>query len=152
MAAVGTLVDRIYRDYLNKPDDLSAFSRLDGAMTDSQNTLSYEDGLFSVEEENLLGNGAIVEVGLELMLVTSANTSTRVLSVSRGYSGTTATTHADKDNLFINPTFPRKSVFDATSDNIERLYPSLWNVTTADVTSNTTYAEVPASTVEVLSS
>ena len=38
MAAVGTLVDRIYRDYLNKPDDLSAFSRLDGAMTNSQNT------------------------------------------------------------------------------------------------------------------
>ena len=152
MAAVGTLVDRIYRDYLNKPDDLSAFSRLDGAMTDSQNTLSYEDGLFSVEEENLLGNGAIVEVGLELMLVTSANTSTRVLSVSRGYSGTTAATHSDKDNLFINPTFPRKSVFDATSDNIERLYPTLWNVTTADVTSNATYAEVPASTVEVLNS
>ena len=56
MAAVSTLVDRIYRDYLNKPDDLSAFSRLDGAMTNSQNTLSYEDGLFSVEEENLLGN------------------------------------------------------------------------------------------------
>ena len=82
MAAVGTLVDRIYRDYLNKPDDLSAFSRLDGSMTNSQNTLSYEDGLFSVEEENLLGNGAIVEVGLELMLMTSANTSTRVLSVS----------------------------------------------------------------------
>ena len=141
MAAVGTLVDRIYRDYLNKPDDLAAFSRLDGAMTDSQNTLSYEDGLFSTEEENLLGNGAIVEVGLELMLVTSANTSTRVLSVSRGYSGTTAAAHNDKDNIFINPTFPRKSVFDATADNIERLYPTLWNVTTTNVTSNATYAE-----------
>ena len=33
MAAVSTLVDRIYRDFLNKPDDLSAFSRLDGAMS-----------------------------------------------------------------------------------------------------------------------
>ena len=29
MAAVSTLIDRIYRDFLNKPDDLSAFSRLD---------------------------------------------------------------------------------------------------------------------------
>jgi hypothetical protein len=54
MAAVSTLVDRIYRDFLNKPDDLAAFSRLDGAMTDAQTTLSYEDGLFSVEEENHL--------------------------------------------------------------------------------------------------
>jgi len=152
MAAVSTLVDRIYRDFLNKPDDLSAFSRLDGEMTAIQNTLSYEAGLFSVEEENLLGNGAIVEVDQELMLVTSANTSTRVLSVSRAYQGTTAAIHSDKTNIFINPTFPRKSVFDAVADNIVRLYPSLYNVTTTTVTSSTTYAEVPASTIEVLTS
>ena len=152
MAAVSTLVDRIYRDFLNKPDDLAAFSRLDAAMTDAQTTLSYEDGLFSVEEENLLGNGAIVEVDQELMLVTNANTSTRVLSVSRGYQGTTAASHNDKTNIFINPTFPRKSVFDAVADNIVRLYPSLYNVTTTSVTSGSTYAEVPASTIEVLTS
>ena len=153
MAAVSTLVDRIYRDFLNKPDDLSAFSRLDGAMSDTTGTtLTYESGLFSSEEENLLGNGAIVEVDQELMLVTAANTSTRTLTVSRGYAGTTAATHADEANVFINPTFPRKSVFDAVADNIVRLYPSLYNVTTTNVTSTSTYAEVPASTVEVLTS
>ena len=153
MAAVSTLVDRIYRDFLNKPDDLSAFSRLDGAMSDTTGTtLTYESGLFSSEEENLLGNGALVEVNQELMLVTAANTSTRTLTVSRGYAGTTAATHADEANVFINPTFPRKSVFDAVADNIVRLYPSLYNVTTTNVTSNSTYAEVPASTVEVLTS
>jgi len=153
MAAVSTLVDRIYRDFLNKPDDLSAFSRLDGAMSDTTGTtLTYESGLFSSEEENLLGNGALVEVDQELMLVTAANTSTRTLTVSRGYSGTTAATHADKTNIFINPTFPRKSVFDAVADNIVRLYPSLYNVTTTNVTSGSTYAEVPASTVEILTS
>ena len=119
MAAVSTLVDRIYRDFLNKPDDLSAFSRLDGAMSDTTGTtLTYESGLFSSEEENLLGNGALVEVDQELMLVTAANTSTRTLTVSRGYAGTTAATHADNTNVFINPTFPRKSVFDAVADNI----------------------------------
>ena len=153
MAAVSTLVDRIYRDFLNKPDDLSAFSRLDGAMSDTTGTtLTYESGLFSSEEENLLGNGALVEVDQELMLVTAANTSTRTLTVSRGYAGTTAATHADETNIFINPTFPRKSVFDAVADNIVRLYPSLYNVTTTNVTSGSTYAEVPASTVEVLTS
>ena len=153
MAAVSTLVDRIYRDFLNKPDDLSAFSRLDGAMSDTTGTtLTYESGLFSSEEENLLGNGALVEVDQELMLVTAANTSTRTLTVSRGYAGTTAATHADETNVFINPTFPRKSVFDAVADNIVRLYPSLYNVTTTNVTSGSTYAEVPASTVEILTS
>jgi len=153
MAAVSTLVDRIYRDFLNKPDDLSAFSRLDGAITDTTGTsVVYETGLFSSEEENLLGNGALVEVDQELMLVTAANTSTRTLTVSRGYAGTTAATHTDKTNVFINPTFPRKSVFDAVSDNISRLYPSLYNVTTTNVVANTTYQEVPASTVEVLTS
>ena len=152
MAAVSTLVDRIYRDFLNKPDDLAAFSRLDGAITDSDTSLTYEDGLFSVEEENLLEAGALVEIDQELMLVTDANPSTRVLTVSRGYAGTTAAAHSDKDNIFLNPTFPRKSVFDAVADNIVRLYPSLYNVTTTNVTSNSTYAEVPASTVEVLTS
>ena len=153
MAAVSTLVDRIYRDFLNKPDDLSAFSRLDGAMSATTGTtLTYESGLFSSEEENLLGNGALVEVDQELMLVTAANTSTRTLTVSRGYSGTTAATHADKTNIFINPTFPRKSVFDAVADNIVRLYPALYNVTTTNVTSSSTFAEVPATTVEILTS
>jgi hypothetical protein len=53
MAAVSTLVDRIYRDFLNKPDDLSAFSRLDGAIDNTTSyTLIYEDGLLSSEEEN----------------------------------------------------------------------------------------------------
>lgn len=152
MAAVSTLVDRIYRDFLNKPDDLAAFSRLDGDLTDSATSLTYEAGLFSSEEENLLGNGALVEVNQEIMLVTAANTSTRTLTVSRGYAGTTAAAHSDSDNLYINPTFPRKSVFDAVADNIVRLYPSLYNVTTTDVVANSTYAEVPASTVEVLTS
>ena len=152
MAAVSTLVDRIYRDFFNKPDDLAAFSRLDGAITDSATSLTYEDGLFSVEEENLLEAGALVEINQELMLVTDANPSTRVLTVSRGYAGTTAAAHSDKDNIFLNPTFPRKSVFDAVSDNISRLYPSLYNVTTTNVVANTTYQEVPASTVEILTS
>ena len=152
MAAVSTLVDRIYRDFLNKPDDLSAFSRLDGAINNSVTSLTYESGLFSSEEENLLGNGALVEVDQEIMLVTAANTSTRTLTVARGYSGTTAASHDDKANIFINPTFPRKSVFDAVSDNIVRLYPTLYNVTTITTTANSTYQEVAASTVEVLSS
>jgi len=152
MAAVSTLVDRIYRDFLNKPDDLAAFSRLDGSLTDSATSLTYEAGLFSSEEENLLGNGALVEVNQEIMLVTAANTSTRTLTVSRGYAGTTKAAHSDSDNLYINPTFPRKSVFDAVADNIVRLYPTLYNVNTTDVVASSTYAEVPASTVEVLTS
>ena len=153
MAAVSTLVDRIYRDFLNKPDDLSAFSRLDGAISSTTSTsVVYETGLFSSEEENLLGSGALIEIDQEIMLVTAANTSTRTLTVARGYQGTTAATHADEANIFVNPTFPRKSVFDAVADNIVRLYPTLYNVTTTNVTSNSTYQEVPASTVEVLTS
>ena len=152
MAAVSTLIDRIYRDFLNKPDDLSAFSRLDGAINNSVTSLNYESGLFSVEEENLLGSGALIEIDQEIMLVTSATTSTRTLTVSRGYAGTSADSHLDNANIFINPTFPRKTVFDAVGDNIVRLYPSLYNVTTTNVTASSTFAEVPATTVEILNS
>jgi len=152
MAAVSTLVDRIYRDFLNKPDDLSAFSRLDGAIDNTTTTVIYEDGLLSSEEENLLAGGALIEINQELMLVTNIVSSTRTLTVARGYAGTTADSHGDKTNMFINPTFPRKSVFDAVADNISRLYPSLYNITTTNVTSNSTYAEVPATTVSVVNS
>ena len=152
MAAVSTLVDRIYRDFLNKPDDLSAFSRLDGAIDNTTTTVIYEDGLLSSEEENLLAGGALIEVNQELMLVTNIVSSTRTLTVARGYAGTTADSHGDKTNMFINPTFPRKSVFDAVADNISRLYPSLYNITTTNVTSNSTYAEVPATTVSIVNS
>ena len=152
MAAVSTLVDRIYRDFLNKPDDLSAFSRIDGAIDNTTTTVIYEDGLLSSEEENLLAGGALVEVNQELMLVTNIVSSTRTLTVARGYAGTTADSHGDKTNMFINPTFPRKSVFDAVADNISRLYPSLYNITTTNVTSNSTYAEVPATTVSIVNS
>ena len=130
MAAVSTLVDRIYRDFLNKPDDLPAFSRLDGSIDDSTTSVVYEAGLFSTEEENLLGAGGLIEIGQELMLVTNANTSTRTLTVARGFKGTTAASHSDNETITLNPTFPRKSVFDAVADNIVRLYPSLYNVTT----------------------
>ena len=152
MAAVSTLVDRIYRDFLNKPDDLPAFSRLDGSVADSDTSIVYEAGLFSTEEENLLGAGGLIEIDQELMLVTNANTSTRTLTVARGFKGTTAASHTDNATITLNPTFPRKTVFDAVADNIVRLYPSLYNVTTTSVTSGSTYAEVPASTVEVLTS
>ena len=152
MAAVSTLVDRIYRDFLNKPDDLSAFSRLDGAIDNTTTTVIYEDGLLSSEEENLLAGGALIEINQELMLVTNIVSSTRTLTVARGYAGTTADSHGDKTNMFINPTFPRKSVFDAVADNISRLYPSLYNITTTNVTSNSTYAEVPATTVSIVNS
>ena len=152
MAAVSTLVDRIYRDFLNKPDDLSAFSRLDGAIDNTTSTVIYEDGLLSSEEENLLAGGALIEINQELMLVTNIVSSTRTLTVARGYAGTTADSHGDKTNMFINPTFPRKSVFDAVADNISRLYPSLYNITTTNVTSNSTYAEVPATTVSIVNS
>ena len=152
MAAVSTLIDRIYRDFLNKPDDLSAFSRLDGAIDNTTTTVVYEDGLLSSEEENLLAGGALIEVNQELMLVTNIVSSTRTLTVARGYAGTTADSHGDKTNMFINPTFPRKSVFDAVADNISRLYPSLYNITTTNVTSNSTYAEVPATTVSIVNS
>jgi len=152
MAAVSTLIDRIYRDFLNKPDDLSAFSRLDGAIDNTTTTVIYEDGLLSSEEENLLAGGALIEINQELMLVTNIVSSTRTLTVARGYAGTTADSHGDKTNMFINPTFPRKSVFDAVADNISRLYPSLYNITTTNVTSNSTYAEVPATTVSIVNS
>ena len=53
-------------------------------LNDSVQLLTYDDNLFSVEEEDALDAGAIIEVGQELMFSTALNTVTNEITVKRG--------------------------------------------------------------------
>lgn len=137
---IGNLVDRVFREYLEPMDSVESYSYLTGDVTTTtQSTINYEEGMFSTEEEDALGAGAIIEVNQELMFSKSLNAVTNEITVQRGARGTTAATHSAGDIIKIAPAFTRKAVFDAVSDQIKNLYPTLFAVETIELTASTGY-------------
>ena len=136
---IGNLVDRVFREYLEPADSVESYSYLTSGVSDSATTINYANDMFSVEEEDALDAGAIIEVGQELMFSTALNTVTNEITVTRGARGTTAAAHSAGDLIKITPAFPRKNVFDAVSDQIKNLYPTLFAVETIELTASTGY-------------
>jgi hypothetical protein len=136
---IGNLVDRVYREYLEAPDKVESYSYITGAISDSDTTIAYDGNLFSVEEEDALDAGAIIEIGQELMYATALNTVTNTITVTRGARGTTATAHTTGDIVKIAPAFPRINVFNAVKDQIENLYPTLYAVEVQTIASAAGY-------------
>jgi len=139
-STIGDLVDRIYREYLEPADAVESYSYLTGSISSTgQTTFNYEEDLFSSEEEDALGAGAILEINQELMFSKSLNVVTNEVTVQRGARGTTATTHSAGDIIKITPAFSRKNVYDAVSDQIKNLYPTLFATETIELTASTGY-------------
>ena len=134
---IGNLIDRVYREYLEPPDNVESYSYLTSSISDSDTSISYDGSLFSVEEEDALDAGALIEVGRELMYTTDLNTVTNTITVKRGQRGTTAAAHSANALIKIAPTFPRQSVFDAIKDQVENLYPTIYAIETKTVTAKT---------------
>jgi len=136
---IGNLVDRVYREYLEPMEDIVSYSYLTSDITDSDTSIVYDGNLFSVEEEDALDAGAIIEIGQELMYATALNTVTNTITVTRGARGTTATAHTTGDIVKIAPAFPRINVFNAVKDQIENLYPTLYAVEVQTIASAAGY-------------
>jgi hypothetical protein len=125
---IGNLVDRVYREYLEAPNNVESYSYITGGIDASSTTVGYYGDLFSTEEEDALDAGAIIEIGQELMFSTALNTVTNEITVTRGARGTTAAAHSAGDLIKITPAFPRKAVYD---------YPTLFAVETKSITAKT---------------
>lgn len=136
---IGDLVDRVYREYLEPMDDVVSYSYLTSGIDASATTIPYDGDLFSVEEEDALDAGAIIEIGQELMYAKELNVVTNEITVQRGARGTTAAAHSLGDIIKITPPFPRVNVFNAIKDQIENLYPTLFAVETQTITSANGY-------------
>tara|TARA_R110002012_G_scaffold165516_4_gene327800 strand:+ start:2034 stop:2984 length:951 start_codon:yes stop_codon:yes gene_type:complete len=120
-------------------DSVESYSYLTGGINNSATTLAYANDLFSVEEEDALGAGAIIEVGQELMFSTALNTVSNEITVTRGARGTTKAAHTAGDLIKISPAFPRKNVYDSIVDQIKNLYPTLFAVETVEMVASTGY-------------
>lgn len=130
---IGDLVDRTYREYLEPMDDLVSYTTLTSGIDASVTEVAYDGDLLSVEEEDALDAGAIIEIGQELLICTDLNSVANTITVVRGARGTTAASHTAGDLIKIAPPFPRKNVFDAVCDQIKNLYPTLFAVETQTV-------------------
>jgi len=146
-STIADLINRTYREYLEPVDSVESYSYITNTdslssgngLTSSGTTVKYDGNLFSVEEEDALDAGAIIEIGQELMYSTALNTTSNEITVKRGQRGTTAAEHDNGSLIKIAPSFPRKNIYDAIVDQIKNLYPTLFAVETLDVTSGTGY-------------
>ena len=146
MANIGNLVDRTYREYLEPMDDIVSYTTLATGVNDSVTSVVFNGDLLSVEEEDALDAGAIIEIGQELMICTDLNAVTNTITVTRAARGTTATAHSVGALIKIAPPFPRRNVFDAVCDQIKNLYPTLFAVEVKSITSKTGYIPLSGST------
>lgn len=136
---IGNLVDRVYREYLEPMEDIVSYTILSSGIDDSETSLGFNGDLLSVEEEDALDTGTIIEIGQELMICTELNAVTNSITVTRGVRGTTAAEHDAGAVIKITPPFPRINVFNAVKDQIENLYPTLYAVETQTIASATGY-------------
>ena len=136
---IGNLVDRVYREYLEPMEDIVSYSYLTSGIDANATEIVYDDNLLSVEEEDALDAGTIIEIGQELMYATALNAVTNTITVTRGARGTTAASHSAGDLIKISPPFPRINVFNAVKDQIENLYPTLYAVEVQTIASAAGY-------------
>ncbi len=139
MANIGNLVDRTFREYLEPMDDLVSYTTLSTGVNDSVTSIVFDGDMLSIEEEDSLDKGTIIEINQELMICTDLNAVTNTVTVKRGMKGTTAAAHTAGDLIKISPPFPRKVVFDAVKDQINNLFPTLFAVETQSVAASTGY-------------
>ena len=136
---IGNLVDRVYREYLEPMEDIVSYSYLTSGIDANATEIVYDDNLLSIEEEDALDAGTIIEIGQELMYATALNAVTNTITVTRGARGTTAASHSAGDIIKISPPFPRINVFNAVKDQIENLYPTLYAVEVQTIASAAGY-------------
>jgi len=127
-ATLREVANRLLRTVLTPPDYQYAQVRL-GAPVTSETVESIMLGAFTIsEDENLLRQGSLLELGEELVRVVEYDTVTKTVTVTRGEYSTPTSTYDTPMLINLNPSYPMQSVFEALRDNVTTLYPRLWTV------------------------
>ena len=113
MSTVSALLDRVNRQLLS-------------GTVEEQNklntTVDSDDTSFVMTYDlNGLRAGSVFEIDSELVYIWEANSGAKTLTVERGYSGTTATSHTAGAIVKLNPRFPKAQMLDAFNQDIDDL-------------------------------
>jgi len=131
MSTASALIDRVERQLL-------------GGVVEERNQLASGVDSFATQfvmkyELGGLRAGTVFEIDSELIYIWSATTGTKTLIVQRGYSGTTAASHATDAISVSSPRFPRQQMLDSLNQDIDDLSSpvnGLFRVVTQNVTYN----------------
>lgn len=150
MTTAANIVDRVYREWLHRPDDQPIRTTITADVGAGEATFPISlDGLTD-EEQSRITIGTMVEVNQELVRVTSVDLSLSRFSGARRQLGTTDAAHSSGDELIVAPHFPRRVTFDAVADAIVDLYPDLWHTRTTTESLQREWVEVPAEATAVI--
>lgn len=148
MTSIADVIDRLYRTYLEPPDEQPAEALLVSSLSPSATTVTF--GTFQVpEDEQLIRQGTIIEIDNELMKIVSYNLNASEATVQRGFR-TVAASHAADASIILAPPFPRLSVYEALSENISILGAQLYTVRTDYCSFTGGAAEVSNTAVSVV--
>lgn len=111
MSTANELIDQTQRHL--RSGNIEELNRLDGAITDSATVLNAEFEMGGIQAR------AVIEIDMELMYVWSV--SNQIVTVQRGFSGTTAAAHSDGALITVNPRFPRFSIFEEMNNELQGL-------------------------------
>ena len=100
------------RDFLLS-GTVEPINRLNGDISDTASSLNVE------LDPDTIVSGSIIEIGTELMYVTSV--SGLSVGVIRGYGGSTAVAHSSLDIIRSNPQYPAHMILDALNDDLNDL-------------------------------
>jgi hypothetical protein len=131
MTTAATVIDKTLRQLLS--GTVEARNRLTTTLNSSATSVVVD---FSVEG---LRAGQVCEIDSELMYIWASDSSTRTLTVQRGFNGTTAAAHTSGAIVTVNPRFPRAQVLEEINNEITDLSsPSngLFKVETLNITYN----------------
>lgn len=133
MTTAGNLVDRVIQQTL--AGTVEERNKIASSIDASTTTVVTTYGLGSLREQT------VFELGSELLYIWDSNTSTKTLTVERGFGGTTAASHSSGDTITVSPKFPRKMVLDALNDELADLSSpmnGLFQMKTVDLSYNGT--------------
>jgi len=133
MTTTATVIDRTLRQLLS--GTVEARNKLASTINSSATTVTTTYALESLRA------GQVFEIESEMFYIWEADTTSKTVTVQRGYNGTTAAAHTSGAMITASPRFPRAQVLEAINDELMDLSSpmnGLFQVKTLDYTYNGT--------------
>jgi len=143
------LIEKVYRRVMSGASEMTVLLQGDVGGYTTNLTLSGP-------QTSALVPGAILAVGLELMLVTASNPSANSVTVIRAYMGSRNIYQHDKSLVYINPSISRYDIGVAINDDMNALSAmGLVRINTAAITYNPVFmgydlGDLPTNFIEIL--
>lgn len=113
MSTVSTVIDRTVRQLMS--GTVEERNKTVGALTAGATSVTF---LYSLEG---IRAGSVIQIDTELMYVWEVTATSKIVTVERGWNGTTAAAHVTSSITIVDPKFPRSQILEAVNSEIDDL-------------------------------